>query len=113
MTPNGQLTNRSCKLELESFFPRSKGSESYTEVSSPRVLYKEDKPPEYLALKASRAYFPERQRAVGNRDPTLKGHPQNLTHSRTQGRSSLGQTHLLILESLPKRQRQLELIPET
>ena len=73
---------------MQSFSPRSKGSESYTEVSSPRVWYKKDKPPEYLALKASRAYFPEGQRAVGNRDPTHKGHPQNLTHSRTQGRSS-------------------------
>ena len=46
-------------------------------------------PPERLALKPSGAYFPEGQRAVGNnRDSTLKGCTQNLTCSRTQGRSS-------------------------
>lgn len=43
--------------------------------------------PECLALKASRAYFQESQRTVGNRNSTLKGHTQNLTHSETQKRS--------------------------
>ena len=38
--------------------------------------------PAYLIMKASEAYFQETQRAVGNRDPTIKGHTQNLTCSR-------------------------------
>ena len=53
-------------------------------------------------------------RVGGNRDSTLKGHTQNPTHSGTQGRSSqfersLGETHLLILESLMERQDVMEL----
>ena len=79
------------------------------------VLHQEDKLPGRLTLKASRAYFWESQRAVGNRDSSLKGHTQNPTHSGTQGRSSqfersLGQTHLLILESLLERWDVMELI---
>lgn len=38
-------------------------------------------PPECLALNASRAYFPETQKAMGNRDSTFKGTNKNLTHS--------------------------------
>ena len=43
--------------------------------------------PQCLALKASKAYFQESQRAVGNRDSTLKRHTKNLICSKTQGRS--------------------------
>lgn len=64
------------------------GSEPHIGLPSLRVLLQEDQPPEHLALKASSAYFQESQRAVANRDPTLKRHPQGLTHSRTQSRSS-------------------------
>ena len=83
-------------------------------IPQPVVLHQEDKLPGRLTLKASRAYFWESQRAVGNRDSTLKGHTQNPTHSGTQGRSSqfersLGETHLLILESLMERQDVMEL----
>lgn len=42
--------------------------------------------PQYLALKASRAYFWETQRTEGNRDSTLKGYTQNLTCFRTHRR---------------------------
>lgn len=44
--------------------------------------------PSILTLKASRAYFLERERTVENKVSTLKGGTQNLTHSRTQSRSS-------------------------
>ena len=72
---------------MQRFSPRSKGSEPHIRLPRPRVLHWEDEPPKCLALKASGAYL-EFQRAVGNRDSTLKGHTQNLTSSKGQGRSS-------------------------
>ena len=75
-------------LQLQRFSPGSKGFESHVRFPSPGILHWEDKPPKCLALKASGAYFQESQKAVGNRDSTLKGHTQNLTHSKTQSRSS-------------------------
>ena len=60
---------------------------SPTSAPSSGVLQWEDEPPEHLSLKASRAYIQETQRTVGNRNSTLKGCTQNLTHSETQSRS--------------------------
>ena len=56
---------------------------------------------------------------MGNRDSAYKGHTQNLLHSRTQGRSSylkgtwvrLVRSNLLILETLLKRQEEIEAYP--
>ena len=55
---------------------------------SPRVQHQEEEPSECLALRASRDYFWESQRAVGNRDSTLKGQTQHLAHSATQSSRS-------------------------
>ena len=60
--------------------------EPHIRLPSLGVLCSEDEPPKHLSLKASRAS--KSQRVVGNRDSTLKGHTQNLTHSGTQVRSS-------------------------
>ena len=59
---------------MQKSFSRSKGSKPHIRLPSLGILHWEDKPPEHLALKASRAYFPESQSAVGNRDSTLKGY---------------------------------------
>ena len=48
----------------------------------------ERRAPKHLALKASGAYVPESQSTVGNGYSTVTGHTQNITCSRTQGRSS-------------------------
>ena len=55
--------------------PQSEESELLFGLPSPGVQYPEGEPLEHLNLKASRAYFGER--AVGNRDFTLKGHIEN------------------------------------
>lgn len=55
---------------------------------SPGLLHQEEEPPGHLALKANVAFFHKTQRDVENRAVTLKGHPQNFTPSKTQGRSS-------------------------
>ena len=73
---------------MKRFSPRSNGSESHIGLPSPGVLQWEKEPSECLALKTSVAYFWETQRAMGNRDSTLKGCTQNCTRSGTQGRSS-------------------------
>ena len=75
-------------LQLQRFPPRSKGSKPHIGLPSLGILHQEDEPPECLALKASGAYFPESQRAVGNRDSTLKGDIQILICSGVEGRSS-------------------------
>ena len=53
---------------------RNQGSEPHIKLPSLGVLHQEDKLPECLALKASRAYFQKTQRVMGNIGPT-----QNLT----------------------------------
>ena len=68
--------------ELQRFSQTSEGSEPHIRLPCLEVLAWK------MALKASGAYFQESQRTGGNRDSTLKGHIQNLTCSRTQGRSS-------------------------
>ena len=52
------------------------------------VLHWEDKLPECLDLKTSRAYVWASQRVIGNRDSALKGHMQNLVLSKSQHRGS-------------------------
>ena len=85
--PGGWFSNRRI-ITLQRFSPTSKGSESLIRLLSMEVLCQEDKPPEHLYLKASRAHFQKSQKAEGNRASTLKEWTQNLTHSRIQGRSS-------------------------
>ena len=72
--------------QLHSSLKGAKGS--YIGLPSPGVLHWEDKPPECFILKASVPYFWESQRTGRNRDSTLKRWAQNLTHSKTQGRSN-------------------------
>lgn len=73
----------------------------------------EHKIPESLVLKLSGAYVQESQRAVGNRDSVHEWCVQNLTLSKFQHRDSnlkkyLGQTHLLIFESILESQEEIE-----
>ena len=64
------VTNKwEANYKLQRFSSKSKGFESHTGLPSREPL-------ECLALKASRAYFGGSQRAVGNRDSTLKRHTQ-------------------------------------
>lgn len=42
-------------------------------VPSPGVLHQEHEPPEHMALKVSRIYFQDTQRAEGNRNSILTG----------------------------------------
>ena len=61
------------------------------------------KTPDYLALKASKVYIRETQRAVSNSDSILKGNTQNFTWSGIQGKNRnlkrQDQSYQLILES--------------
>ena len=52
---------------------RSKGSKPYIGLSILGAMYQEDEPPENLPLKANRAFVQESERAVENRDSSLKG----------------------------------------
>lgn len=47
--------------------PREQGVQAPQQLPSLGVLYQEDVSPEYLALKASGAYFRESRRAVENK----------------------------------------------
>lgn len=73
---------------MQMLFLRSECSEPHIRLSRLGALHWDDELPERLTLKVGRAYFWGSQRAVGNRDSTLKGGTQDLTHSRTQGRNS-------------------------
>ena len=60
--------------------------------------------PDNLALKTNGVWLQEFQRIEKNRNSTLGGHTENLTHTRTQWKKQLphkrrGQTYLLVLES--------------
>ena len=68
--------------------PQEQGDRAPHQIPQLGVLNWKYKPPEHLTLKASTAYFQERQRAVGNKDSTIRGHTQNLTSSETQVRSN-------------------------
>ena len=92
------------ELQLQRFSPRTKGSESHIGLPSTRVQHQEDDP-----LCWGGAYFQRSQRAVGNRDSILKGCIQKSHMLQDPGlkqsfERSLGQAHLLILESIPERQ---------
>lgn len=52
---------------------KSKGYKPHIELSILGVMCQEDEPPENLPLKASRAFVQESERAVENRDSSLKG----------------------------------------
>ena len=57
-------------------------------LPSPGVQHREHEPPEHLTLKVSRAWLQNLHRKEGNGDFTLKRCTQNVTHSRTKGKSS-------------------------
>lgn len=91
---------------MKKFSPKSQESKHHIRLPSLEVLHREDRLPECLALKASRAGMWER--AVGNRDSTLKGHMLNLACSESPCRDNnlkgAPQIHSLILENIPERQ---------
>ena len=59
-----------------------KGPEPHSRLPSTGVLPQQGKPPECLALKASRTYFEETQRVVRNKDATIKESTHNLTQQK-------------------------------
>ena len=61
---------------LQRFSHNSENSKPLVGLPSLEVLYQDDKRPKHVTLKAR-----------GNRDVTLTGHMQNLTHTRTQGKA--------------------------
>ena len=68
----------------------------------------DEEPPENLALKASGILLQEFHSTRGNRNSTLGGHTQGLVHTTAQDKKQwphniLGQSNLLILESLQQR----------
>ena len=67
------VTHKWEDLTRAEFSLRSKGSASHISTPSPGAWHWADKPPEHLALKASRAWGQEGWRAVGNRNSLLKG----------------------------------------
>lgn len=64
-----------------------------------------------MALKASGACIQENGRTLGNKDPTLKRHTQNLTYSETQHRGSHLKGDQVRLTCLPGRQEAAEILP--
>ena len=74
--------------QVQRFSPMSEGSELHIRLRTSGVLHWEDGPPEHLAVRANRACIWESRRAVGNIDPILTGHMQNLTCSESQCRGS-------------------------
>ena len=57
---------------MQRFSPKSKWCKPHLRIPRAGLLYGEDEPSDRLPLKASGAYFQESQRALGNRDSTLK-----------------------------------------
>ena len=51
-------------------------------------MHQEDKLPKYLALKVRMAYFGEIQKAMQNKDSTLKFHTLDHTCSKIKGRNN-------------------------
>lgn len=64
------------------FSPRSKESEPHIGLIGPGVLHQNVKAWNQLFSQASRAYFPETQISIQDRDSTIKGHLLNPTCSR-------------------------------
>lgn len=89
-------------------FPKEQMVLGPTLSSSSLIPIWEDEPPTYLILKGRGAYIGENQVTVGNRDSSLKVHPQNHTQSKKHSlKSSPSQTHLLILETLLEIQKEM------
>lgn len=86
-----------------------KGPEPHRRLPSPGAPHQEGKPPERLALKASRTYFEETQRVVRNKDATSKECTQNLSWQRQPYERRLRYNYVLILECLLEKQGAPEL----
>ena len=72
LDPYSQCWFTSGKIIAE-VHPKEWGVQAPHRASQPVVLHQEDKFPKLLDLKVRGAYFWESQRAMGNRDFTLKG----------------------------------------
>ena len=69
----GQPTNGRVITTAE-VLPKKQGIQAPIDLPSPGILHQEEESPEHLVLKANGAYLWKTQRAVGNRDHTLKWH---------------------------------------
>ena len=72
----------------EAAFPKEQKSEPRFALPNPGFCTKKNEAPEHLALKTSRAYIWEIQKAVEYRDPPLEELSHKLTDSESQGRGS-------------------------
>lgn len=92
---------------------------SLTSGLQPRGFAPERQGPRMSGFEASGAGMGERWRAIVSRDFALKGHTQNLTHSKSPNaeavirKESVRPTCLLIFESFLERQLRLSLVTET
>lgn len=85
-TPGVQPTYKRI-IAIAGVSPRSRGSEPH-HVPRPRRPAPGSCASRMFGFRIQRTSIWETQRAVRNRDSTLQGHTQNLTHSGTQGRSN-------------------------
>ena len=83
---DGRLTNWRIMI-LQKFFHRSESSEHHIRLPSLGVQHQEEEPPEHLALKVSGVSLQELHRTGGNRDSTLRGCTQGLSHTETQAKA--------------------------
>lgn len=90
----------------QSSSPRTKGSEPHTKLPSLGVLHQEDKPSEHLALKTSKSYVWENQKATGIDSLLSKGMPQT---SQALPPSTEATVHLLTQRASQRGRKQLGL----
>ena len=90
------------------FSHRTEHSEPHIRLPSLRVWRQEEEPQEHSALKANRSWLQELHRTRENRNATLGGHTESHVHwvpgKKQWLHRSLGQTYLLVLEGLLRRQ---------
>ena len=109
MTPPGSATHRREENHNPRSPPQGAKDPAHIRLLSPGVLHWGNEPPEHLALKTCKTYIWKGLRATGNRHSTLTGacakrHILQVPGERQQFEKRLGQTHMLILDSLPERQ---------
>jgi len=96
------------KSKLQKFSPRSKGSEPNIKLLSLGVLHQEDESSRMSGFESQWGLYMGELEGYKIDTPLLKTHAKSLMLQdpvqRQSFESSLGQTHLLILESLLERQ---------
>lgn len=99
--------------KIQNFILKSEGFMLHTKYFNPSTLHQRNSPPKCQALKNTGDHVQENHRTVGNRETSLKGFMQRLSHPKTQHKTSIWKapipyvkkTHILTLNHLPKRQR--------